>query len=69
MKAKQRAQWFLGIHPEQIKKNTSAPFTTAADAIAACNEIIKDFGEHYPPHLVGPYWREVKEQIILLNNK
>lgn len=68
MTPKQKAQYMLGMLDHQIKKGEK-PFSSAEDAMAACNLIIEDFGEHYPPHLVDPYWRAVREQIILLTNK
>jgi hypothetical protein len=67
MTAKQRAQWFLGIHPNQIRDRIPAQFTNAIDALAACDLIIQDTSEQRPP-LTANYWKEVKEELIKLSN-
>lgn len=62
MTAKQRAQWWMGIHPNQIKDDLPGVFTDRDNAMAACDEIIKIFEDQMPP-LTSNYWKEVKRQL------
>jgi hypothetical protein len=62
----ERAQWFIGIHKEQIEKGISPTFTSIKDAIAATDEIIKIFDGFYPPFLTSNYWKKVKEELVKL---
>lgn len=58
MSPKKKAKWMLGIDDGQ----TTSPFSTLNDAIAACDEIIKVFEDHLPP-LTSRYWVDVREEL------